>query len=339
MAIVSVGNLADGSLPLVGAEAHGDTNYSHGDGTFPGRAVFYSQIISRGFPGSAGADLVLIAPKNLQGGVDYDIHIVPEQINGVLGTGVCFIDTDVKVSEYQQAPFRGHGLRILQQDNSVVWEWPISGGVMLVSGKLQGLNGGKNFVTRIGTATGFFIIEKHDGSQGIFQVDDNGNVVADSSIFTGVGTQAAPVAVQYRVPAVLYQSGNFNTNSTSDVSITSFTLKGGTLGTAFSKIRVKAAGRQVTQNGSFNVKFGATVIFTVTPLAGENWWIEANITRVGSTAERVTGITVHNATVAAISSTPGETLANDILVDFRGSVTAGGTLNLDDVSIEYMSST
>lgn len=317
--------------------AHHDTNYANGDASAGGQLNVYSQIMAVGPVGGNGADTQIVAVKHRSGGPDFDIHLVPEKVNGVLGTGVVFIDTDIKVADYLQAPFRGHGLRITQSDNSAFIEFPISGGIGDLYGKLRGGNGGNlSFIVRIGSASGFFVIENAAGI-GKFTVDDNGLARAISAVYSGVGTLTSPVATQYRVPAVLFQSGNFNTTSTSDASITSFNLLGGTLGTALSAVRIRAGGRQVTQNGSFNIKFGASVLFTLVPLAGENWWVDLKVTRVGASAERLTGITVHNATVAALSGTPGETLSGDILIDFRGSVTAGGTLNLDDCSIEYLS--
>lgn len=161
-------------------------------------------------------------------------------------------------------------------------------------------------------------------------------VVADPTV--PVGAVGAPVATQYRSIAALLQTGNLTTTSTIDASIQAFTLLGGTLGTANAAVRLRASGRQSTQAGSFNIKFGATVLFTVAPLTGENWHCDVTVTRVGGTSQHANGWTIHNATAAAIAVSPGETLASDIVIDFRGSVTSGGTLSLDEALVEYISS-
>jgi hypothetical protein len=157
------------------------------------------------------------------------------------------------------------------------------------------------------------------------------------ALYAAPGVPAAPVAATYRAPLVPFRDGSKSTTSTSDASITAFTLKGGTLGTAFSAVRITAGGRQTTQAGSFNVKFGATVLCTVTPAAGASWHVDVILTRAGSAVETATGLTVTGATVASVSAIPGETLSGDITIDFRGSVTSGGTLSLDNAMVEYLS--
>ena len=318
---------------------HGNTNYNNGDSTPWGQVNFYSQIKSMGAPGAGGADTQIIAGKHRSGGADYDILLAAERVGGVNGTGVVMCGLDFKVPVFLNTPLRHNGeMYITQSDNSAFIGFPEAGGVGTLYGKLKGGNGaGLSYIVRIGSATGFFTVENAAGTASIFTVDNSGLARAASAVYSGVGTLTAPVATQYRVPAVLFQTANLSTTSVSDASITSFNLLGGTLGVGSSAVRIWAGGRQATQNGSFNIKFGATVLFTVVPLAGENWLVDIKVTRIGAANERLTGITARNATVAVVTALAAETLSSDVLIDFRGSVTSGGTLQLDDASIEYMS--
>jgi hypothetical protein len=131
-----------------------------------------------------------------------------------------------------------------------------------------------------------------------------------------------------------FADGNKTTTSTSDASITSYTLPAGVLAVNFQAIHITARGRMSTQNGSFNVKFGGTVIATVVPLAGENWSFDAVIVRLSGATQTANAITSHNGTGADAVVFPSETLANAIVIDFRGSVTSGGTLRLDYAAVE-----
>ena len=154
------------ALIAAGSTAMLDTNYADGDGTAGGCLLVYSQIAGDGRLAGDVADTVLVARKSRLGGIDFDIHLVPETVAGVRGTGVIFLDTNVKVSDFSAAPFRGHGLQITQQDNSVVLEFPIAGGVILLPGTLQGTNGANlNLLVQTGGAAGSFIVQAHTGAQ------------------------------------------------------------------------------------------------------------------------------------------------------------------------------
>lgn len=133
-----------------------------------------------------------------------------------------------------------------------------------------------------------------------------------------------------------FVDANKNTTSTSDASITSYSLPAGVLAVNGQAVRITARGRQSAQDGSFNVKFGATVLATLVPLAGENWSFSATVVRVSATSQSANAVTSHNGTGADASAFPTETLADAITIDFRGSVTAGGTLRLDYACVEVL---
>lgn len=193
---------------------HGDTNYANGDGTPDGRVQIYSQLTAGGASGSGGADLQLIALKNRLGGADYDIHLVAEKVAGVLGTGVVFPDIDFKVADYLQSPFRGHGWRILQTDNSPVWEFPISGGLIKLIGRILGAQGANlDACVRIGGAAGAFRVEDHTGVT-LASVDDLGAFNAKRKIDTVLGLASSTT------PALDAALGNyFRCSITSNIAV------------------------------------------------------------------------------------------------------------------------
>jgi hypothetical protein len=163
------------------------------------------------------------------------------------------------------------------------------------------------------------------------------NLFGDAT-YVGIGVAGTPVSgVQYRVPAILYQNANQSTTSTTDASVASFSLPGTSLGANVQAVRITARGRETTQAGSFNVKFGATVLGTVTPAAGAAWVYTATVTRTSATAQLANVDFIQGATAGTASAAPAETLSGAITIDFRGSVTSGGTLFVDYMMVEFLS--
>lgn len=135
----------------------------------------------------------------------------------------------------------------------------------------------------------------------------------------------------------LFQDQVKSTSSTSDASLTSYSLPAGQLGKNGQKLRLIYRGLVQTQNAVPNIKFGATVIATAVVTAGNVFEIEATVTRTGAATQVAIGTVINGTVVATITRTlPGETLSNAIIVDFRGSVVSGGTLNLDEAQVEYL---
>lgn len=136
---------------------------------------------------------------------------------------------------------------------------------------------------------------------------------------------------------VIHRASGLTTTSTSDVSISPKSLLGGTLGINGQAVRLTMRGSAVTQAAVANIKFGATTISTGAVTAGNTFEIDCIVTRTGAAAQ-VSVCLLDNGTVIGVNTrtTPTETLANNITIDFRGSVTAGGTLNVDFVGVEIL---
>lgn len=152
----------------------------------------------------------------------------------------------------------------------------------------------------------------------------------------GPAKMKSGTGVVRKIVQAAFEDQGKNTTSTSDASITSYTLPAGVLGANAEQIRITARGRQQTQAGSFNVKFGATVLATITLAAGENWTFDALLARASATTQNSTIITIHGTTLATTTTFPSETMSGSIVIDFRGSVTAGGTLRVDQALIEMV---
>lgn len=171
---------------------HGDTNIVPGDDTPWGQLHVYSQIMAVGAPTAGGADLMLVAPKHRSGGPDYDVRIVGQTVNGVRSTGILGIDMDIVVADFTTAPFRGHGLRIRQADNSHVIEFPISGSRILMPGILKGQNGAGNadLVLQIGDTSGAFLVANAAFTQFIFNLSNSGTLNLTGSLVAGGSVHA-----------------------------------------------------------------------------------------------------------------------------------------------------
>lgn len=138
-------------------------------------------------------------------------------------------------------------------------------------------------------------------------------------------------------PGVIYQNQALSTTSTTEVSIASYSLPAGTLAVNGQALRITATGNDVTQNGVFKVVFGATTLVTASPTPTQAWTMQVYLVRTGATAQLAGGVSTIGGTSIAIPRTlPAETLSGAVLIDFRGSVTSGGTLNVDIVNVELV---
>jgi len=140
-------------------------------------------------------------------------------------------------------------------------------------------------------------------------------------------------------PGLIYQNQGLSTASTVDVSVASFSLPAGTLAVNGQALRLTAYGNAVTQNATPTIKFGATAVANLVVTAGNAFSFVIHVVRTGATTQvsgAVEGQATPTATMAVVRTTPAETLANAITIDFRGLVVAGGTLNYDAVMVEYL---
>lgn len=142
---------------------------------------------------------------------------------------------------------------------------------------------------------------------------------------------------------VLYQAQKVTTTSAVDGSLASYTLPGGSLVANAQALRITLAGAAVPAAGgaTVNIKFGAGSITAGALAIGANdvFLLTALLTRTGAATQWANyGVMKAVAPLAgANSATLAETLANPILIDFRGNVAVGGqTLTYDSIQVEYL---
>src|SRR6266849_9929765 len=124
-----------------------------------------------------------------------------------------------------------------------------------------------------------------------------------------------------KASGVLFRDVNKATSSVSDVSLSSFSVPANTLFTNGESLRVTVLG-QITGTGTatIHLKFGATDLFNTGALAVGNFKLDCVLGRLsGTTQVSVTNVDA-GTTLSLTRATPGETLANAITLDFRGSV-------------------
>lgn len=144
-------------------------------------------------------------------------------------------------------------------------------------------------------------------------------------------------------PTVLYQNQGLTTTNTSDASLASYSVPASTLAVNGQKLRITIRGTTAVAAGLPNIKFGATVVHTVSIPTTLDWNVVIEIVRTGAATQishshhtesanntRQAPVTYQN------RATPAETLSGAITLDFRGSVTAGGTLAYDMITVERL---
>jgi len=154
--------------------------------------------------------------------------------------------------------------------------------------------------------------------------------------FGPVFFQPGTAATSAKASGVLYQNQGLTTTSGSDTSLASYTLKGGTLAANGQQVRITVTGRTLVSAGSANIKFGATAIATGSLSAG-SFTYAIVIARSGSATQFSHAVLVDSAVTATdLYTAPAETLASDIVIDFRGNAGALGTLDYDTICVEYL---
>ncbi len=149
----------------------------------------------------------------------------------------------------------------------------------------------------------------------------DGGVTVLTRLVNGTYARAGNGAGTGRIVTCLFSSAGQTTASTSDVSLVSTTIKGGTLWRDGDMLEIWFMLGAATQNCSFNIKFGATADAAFSVGLGTQALGTLCLVRTGAATQKMMHVN------GAVQS-PTETLANDITLDFRGSVTSGGTLTL-----------
>lgn len=136
---------------------------------------------------------------------------------------------------------------------------------------------------------------------------------------------------------VIYSTGGLSTTSTSEVSLASVTTPANLLTTNGQELRVTVTGSEITQAGVMTVKWGAFNLITGAVASGAFWRVEIVIVRTGAATQFATVTDLRNAAAVSISRvSPDQTLSSALLLDFRGSVTAGGTFRYDTITVEFL---
>ena len=157
---------------------------------------------------------------------------------------------------------------------------------------------------------------------------------------TWYGGLAAPSVA--RAPGVLYQNtARVSTTSGVDVSLASYTLPAGLLSVNGQRIRITVAGACVpaAAGATVNIKFGAAALGAFALGANDVFFATFLVERLGATNQWYNlGYMKGVAPLAGTNSgNPTETLANTVLIDFRGNVTTGGqTLTYDSLQVEFL---
>jgi hypothetical protein len=149
---------------------------------------------------------------------------------------------------------------------------------------------------------------------------------------SGVGSAAATAKPRQ----VLYQNQGLTTTSISDVSLASYVLPANALAANGQVVKITLTNLAAAQNCVVHLKFGATDLINLTLAAGVGSLLTAVVVRNGATAQTATlSYTTTAAAASAARASPAETLSGAVTIDFRGSVTAGGTLTYDSITVEY----
>ena len=156
----------------------------------------------------------------------------------------------------------------------------------------------------------------------------DGGVTVLAKLVNGTYARAGNSASTSRNVTCLFSTQGQTTTSTSDVSLVSTTIKGGTLWRDGDMLEIWFMISAATQNCTFNIKFGATADAGFSVSLGQTVIGTTFVIRTGAATQKLSHV---NATTAV---SPTETLANDIVLDFRGSVTAGGTLTLVGATVK-----
>jgi hypothetical protein len=134
---------------------------------------------------------------------------------------------------------------------------------------------------------------------------------------------------------------SLSTTSTVEVSLASKLIRAGTFRADGQMIRAVIHADILSQTGNFKVNFGATAVVNLVGVAANteftvflDIWQSAGPNQQRARNTRM----LTGGTGGEAGSNPTENLLNDILLDFRGSVTSGGTLDLWGISLEFIDS-
>lgn len=203
----------------------------------------------------------------------------------------------------------------------------------------------------LGTTASNFAIGAYTGGALEFYTDGSSTVALTiattrAAAFAGSLTSLAggSASTLAKPTQVLYQNTNLTTSSNGvEVSLATFSLPAATLSTNGQSIRITLWGQALTVGGLPNIKFGATSLFVGGAAAigaGNAFRAEIVLSRTGAATQVANALVVDgNALDSATGRTaPAETLSGAITLDFRGSCSGAGTLNVEGVLVELLTS-
>jgi hypothetical protein len=144
-------------------------------------------------------------------------------------------------------------------------------------------------------------------------------------------------------PRVLFADGVVSTTSTSEVSITSVPILGGTLFvTSGQVLRISAVVIPTTQAGTFILKYGTTNLLSTAIAVNNVGNIDVRFWRFGSNVQaraeclKTEGSGGTATVTESNTGTVADNTDNTQTLDFRGLVTSGGTLTIRQLTVEYL---
>jgi len=153
--------------------------------------------------------------------------------------------------------------------------------------------------------------------------------------------RAGAAAATAHVSQVLFQTNSLSTASTSEVSLTTFSLPAATLNINGRQIRITLGGA-ATNTAIIRIKFGASYVLDAaggTDIAsGGGYFAQLVLARTGAATQQGSSFVLGGVAGAILieSATAAETLANAITIDVRGNLTGAGTLTVQNVLIELL---
>lgn len=168
-----------------------------------------------------------------------------------------------------------------------------------------------------------------------WRVDSSQNLVADT---TAGGVVKSRVGASDEVAPhtqVLFLDSGLSTTSTSAATLATYTLPGAALAVNDQRVRVTMYGFAADQQCTATINFGSAQAVTRTIAADTSWRITADVTRTGAATQVINSVGSSASTIATSRNDATETLSGDVVIEFEGSVTAGGTLTVDGAMVEF----
>lgn len=197
----------------------------------------------------------------------------------------------------------------------------------------------------LGTTDNFGVAVKTNGSTR-WTFDTSGNQVADTANGGYIAFRPGTATTTIKSPGIIKTWVNETTTSTTannnvwSPDTLTVTIKAHTLDSNGHCIQIRVYGTMGGggTGGNVAVKFGATVIGTLTPPAASTWFLDLTIARVDNTHQNAYMLKYASGspgTWTNASSPPSETLSGDVTLEIQGWVNTTGTLTLSHAIVRF----